>query len=298
MPLTLAPGICSMPLLRIFVADSHEMTRCVVTEILASQRGWEVCGEATDGQEAVDAAARLRPDIILLDVGMPNLDGWAATRRIIQNNSNQKVIILGEGNDEKLVHEAFDAGAVGFVPVAKVTENLVGAIQAIQDGRSYFTPRIAESLLQSFLKGSRTQAGQGPLTEREREVVRLLSREVALTLVQRSEKRHALGRFLKYLAILVIAAGTLYVVWDNYGSTIEDRFPIVDTWLVRLGLKPPPPPPVAVGNPEAKVWVDVHTALYYCPKTSLYGRTQGGKYAKQSDAQRDGYQPANRKGCD
>jgi DNA-binding NarL/FixJ family response regulator len=281
---------------RIFVAGPNEMTRCVVTEILTTHRGWEVCGEIADGQMPVEATARLQPDIVLLDVRGVGADRWASTRQIVRNNPDQKLIALGDPDSEKLVHEAFHAGAFGFVPIPRVRENLVSAIEALQGGRSFFTPRLADLILQDLLKGDGKTGDPGSLTQREREAVHLLSKEVSHGPLLRPAKRNASNRLLKYFLITVILTGTVYLLWDRYSSTIEE-VPVINTWLVRLGLKAPAASVESPWNPDTQVWINVHTALYYCPGTPSYGKTPGGKFAAQREARADSFQPANRKGC-
>src|SRR6266852_5833217 len=101
-----------MATLRIFVADDQERVRRVITSLLAFHPGWEICGEATDGREAVEKVARLKPDIVLLDADMPNMGGLEATREIVQNNRSHKVIVLTTTNTDQVVLDVFHAGAL------------------------------------------------------------------------------------------------------------------------------------------------------------------------------------------
>jgi len=162
--------------LRILVADDHEVVRQGLCALLAARAGWEVCGEASDGIETVRKTAELKPDIVVLDVGMPNLNGLAATRQITKRDPNQKVIILTVTDAEEVIREALESGARGFVLKSDAARDLVTAIEALQVGRTFFTPRVSEMLLNGYLRGSGKQAPQLPtLTSREKEIVQLLA---------------------------------------------------------------------------------------------------------------------------
>jgi DNA-binding NarL/FixJ family response regulator len=101
--------------LRILIADDHEVVRRGLSSLLQAQEGWEVVAEASDGREAVEKAKELNPDFIILDIGMPNLNGLAATRQLVQHDPNCKVIVLTITDSDHVIREALDAGARGFV---------------------------------------------------------------------------------------------------------------------------------------------------------------------------------------
>lgn len=175
--------------LRILIADDHEVVRRGLCTLLQTREGWEVCGEAKDGREAVEKAKQVRPDVVILDVGMPNLNGLAATRQLIQQNPQQKVIVLTIADSDQVIREALDAGARGFVLKSDAARDLISAVEALQQNRMFFTPRVNDMVLAGFLdRGRNGSNGESPklptLTSREREVIQLLaegksSKEVA-----------------------------------------------------------------------------------------------------------------------
>jgi DNA-binding NarL/FixJ family response regulator len=178
--------------LRILIADDHEVVRRGLSALLQSHEGWEICGDAKDGREAVDKAKQLKPDVVILDVGMPNLNGLAATRLLLQQDPRLKVIVLTITDSDQVIREALDAGARGFVLKSDAARDLVSAVEALQRNRMFFTPRVNDMVLAGFLdKGHSGSNGETPklptLTPREREVIQLLaegksSKEVASVL--------------------------------------------------------------------------------------------------------------------
>ena len=108
--------------------------------LLQTHEGWEICGEAKDGREAVEMAKQMKPDVVILDVGMPNLNGLAATRQLVQQNPNQKIIVLTITDSDQVIREALDAGARGFVLKSDAARDLVSAVEALQRSRMFFTP--------------------------------------------------------------------------------------------------------------------------------------------------------------
>src|SRR5271166_5394783 len=180
--------------LRILIADDHEVVRRGLCALLQGHEGWEICAEAKDGREAVEKATQLKPDVVILDVGMPNLNGLAATRQLTQHNPNCKVIMLTITDSDQVIREALDAGARGFVLKSDAARDLVSAVEALQRNRMFFTPRVNDMVLAGFLdKGyneSNVKDGSPhspKLTPREREVIQLLaegksSKEVACLL--------------------------------------------------------------------------------------------------------------------
>jgi len=166
--------------LRILLADDHEIVRRGLCALLQRQEGWEICGEARDGREAVEKAKLLKPDVVIVDIGMPNLNGLDATRRLMEHDPNFKVIILTVTDADQVVREALDAGARGFVLKSDAARDLVSAVEALQSKRMFFTPRVNELLLAGFLEKGKAVSFKEPptlpsLTAREREITQLLA---------------------------------------------------------------------------------------------------------------------------
>ena len=127
---------------RILIADDHEVVRRGLASLLQAHEGWEVVAEATDGREAVEKAKELKPDFVILDIGMPNLNGLAATRQLAQLDPTFKVIVLTVVDSDNVIREALDAGARGFVLKSDAVRDLVAAIEALQRGQMFFCPML------------------------------------------------------------------------------------------------------------------------------------------------------------
>src|SRR6202158_6435364 len=140
--------------LRILIADDHELVRRGLASLLQSHESWEICAAANDGREAVDRARQLKPDVVILDFVMPNLNGLAATRQIMQQDPDIKVIVLTITDSDQVIREALDAGARGFVLKLDAARDLVSAVEALQNNRMFFTPRVNDMVLASFLEKS------------------------------------------------------------------------------------------------------------------------------------------------
>ena len=181
-----------MASLRVLVADDHEIVRKGLCSIVDEQPDWEIAGEASDGREAVDKAKALRPDVSVVDVSMPGLNGLEATRQILRHDAEAKVLILTMHESDLLIREVLDAGARGYLLKSDASRELVAAVEAIRHNKTYFTARVAQMVLDGYLDkkpGSAADAGQpaSRLTPRQREIVQLLaegksSKEVAVAL--------------------------------------------------------------------------------------------------------------------
>jgi DNA-binding NarL/FixJ family response regulator len=174
--------------MRILIADDHDIIRKGVKAVLSSRPGWEVCAEASTGREAVARADEHRPDIVVMDISMPDLNGLEAARQIRKMLPKTEVMILSLHFSDQLVREIVDAGVHGYVLKSDADEDLLKAVEALANRRSFFTAGAAELILDgSRQKGSSTTLLRNRLTTREREVVQLLaegksSKEVAVSL--------------------------------------------------------------------------------------------------------------------
>src|SRR5215470_9399352 len=140
-----------MEALRLLVADDHEIVRKGLRLILESQPGWQVAAEASDGREAVEKAKEVKPDVTVLDIGMPSLNGLEATRQIIKNDSRSKVLILTMHESDPLIREVLDAGARGYVLKSDASRDLVTAVNAVRSNKTFFTAKVAQIVLEGYL---------------------------------------------------------------------------------------------------------------------------------------------------
>jgi DNA-binding NarL/FixJ family response regulator len=161
---------------RILIADDHELFRRGLAAELTQVPGWVVAGEAANGRDAVELAAALKPDLVVLDLTMPELNGLEAARKIISVNPAARVLILTAHESEQLVREVLSAGAQGYVLKSDAGRILIAALQALLDGRSFFTSNVARMVLDGYLRSeSRDASTPETLSAREREIVQLLA---------------------------------------------------------------------------------------------------------------------------
>jgi DNA-binding NarL/FixJ family response regulator len=179
-----------MPL-RILVADDHDVMRLGIRELLGAREGWEICAEARDGREAVAKAEALKPDIVILDVNMPELNGIEAAGRIRKRSPTTEVLIISFDYSDHLIRKIIDAGARGFVVKADSERDLIAAVEALSNHRSFMTSRAADVILGRVRGdghgGGIQESAGNRLTPRELEIVQLLaegksSREVGESL--------------------------------------------------------------------------------------------------------------------
>ncbi len=165
---------------RVLIADDQELFREGLCTLLSVQPDLQVVGEARNGEEALRLAATLKPDVILMDLRMPLLNGIAATRRLKNTQPESKVIVLTTFDDDEEVFEGLRAGAVGYLLKDVSSEKLVEAIRAVAHGESFLQPSIASKVIAEFARlsphpPSEAQALVEPLSERELDILRLLS---------------------------------------------------------------------------------------------------------------------------
>ncbi|HTQ55174.1 MAG TPA: response regulator transcription factor [Bryobacteraceae bacterium] len=162
--------------IRVVVCDDHALFREGVKTILNAQRDMEVVGEAGDGQEAVDLAVRLSPDVVLMDISLPVLKGFDAVRRIRKVRAAVKVLILTVYDDEDLVGRCLEAGAAGYILKDSPPLQLVYAIQRVYQGEPYISPRILTAVVRQYLSHPvKFKEGYDLLSDREREILTLLA---------------------------------------------------------------------------------------------------------------------------
>ena len=166
-------------MIRILIADDQELVRTGFRVVLDAEPDLEVVGEAADGFAALDAAETLRPDVVLMDIRMPNLDGIEATRRIAAGDGSPRVLILTTFDLDDYVYEALRAGASGFLLKDARAEELRQAIRMVAAGDALLSPAITRRLIESYMRRPPATAHPAPLNEltpRELEVLRLVAR--------------------------------------------------------------------------------------------------------------------------
>jgi len=164
--------------IKILIADDHEVVRHGVRDLLGSQPGWEVCHEAATGREAVKMIEDGQPDVAVLDLSMPGLNGMDVARQIRKVSPDTKIIIFTMHETEELVREVFRAGAQAYVLKSDAGTHLVAAVNAVLEGRHFCSSKLSEWIFQGFLRSSSGVPADAPeedsLSTREREVVQLL----------------------------------------------------------------------------------------------------------------------------
>ncbi len=201
--------------LRILLADDHSLLRRGLRSILESQPNWEICAEAHTGREAVAQAIQLRPDVVILDVCMPELNGIEATRQIRKLSPRSEVLILSVHESSHLVREVIEAGARGYLLKSDSDRELVAAVESLARHKPFFTGRATERLMNGCATDEDIEATER-LTAREREIVQLLaegktSKEVASVLnistktaethrahIMRKLEFHSIGEIVRY----------------------------------------------------------------------------------------------------
>lgn len=161
--------------IRILIADDHAVVRKGLLALIQTEEGMEVVGEAADGVEAVELAETLRPDVILLDLVMPRMDGIEAIRGIRQNDPEARILVLTSFSEDEKVLTAIEVGAMGCLLKDATPDELLRAIRDVDQGRSALNPEIAQKLIQRMRK-TESQKPVEELTARETEVLRCIAR--------------------------------------------------------------------------------------------------------------------------
>jgi len=167
-----------MARLRLLLADDHTLVRQGLRKILEERPEWDVIAEAGEGRTAVSRTVELEPDVAILDIGMPQLNGIEATRQIVRRTSKVRVLILSMHADEAYVTEAIRAGATGYILKDSAGSDLINAVVALSTGKSFFSPPVAKVMLDDYVRrlGERGIADRyDALSEREREIFQLIA---------------------------------------------------------------------------------------------------------------------------
>ena len=167
-----------MNLIRVLLADDHKLMRAGLRLVVDQQPDLSVVGEADDGRQAVDLAKTLKPDVVVMDIGMPNLNGIEAARQIREIRPDAAVVMLSMHSDEGYVLRALGAGARAYLLKDSATTDLVQAIHAVVEGKSFFSPAVSKVLLQDYMRKLQRSGAEDSydlLSPREREVLQLVA---------------------------------------------------------------------------------------------------------------------------
>ena len=174
----------------ILIADDHTVVRRGLRALLETQPGWTICGEASNGSEAVEKAEKQQPDVVILDIGMPGMNGVLATIRIREVAPQARVLVLTMHNSEELIQSCLEAGAQGYVLKSDAERDLISAVDALIQHKTYFSQSATNVVLETFRDKQREaseETSADRLTSREQEIVQLLAegrsnKEVAASL--------------------------------------------------------------------------------------------------------------------
>jgi DNA-binding NarL/FixJ family response regulator len=169
-----------MGAVRLLVADDHEIVRRGLRALLEAQPGWEVAAEAGDGRDAVEKAKLIKPDITILDISMPSLNGLEAARQIVKSVAQTKVLVLTVHDSDPLIQQVLEAGARGYLLKSDAGRDLVTAVDALRRNKTFFTPKVAQMVLDGYLdkrpkESTNEEGGSCGLTRRQVEILQLLA---------------------------------------------------------------------------------------------------------------------------
>lgn len=205
---------------RILIADDHDVVRSGVRAILETRSGWEVIGEASDGKSAIVEAAKTRPDVVILDFGLPLVNGVEAARQIKARLPDTEILIFTMHDTDNLVRDALEAGARGFLLKSDAKQLLMSAVESLVNHKPFFTGKVSEALLDSFL--SKTGRKPSTLSSRERSVIQLIAegktnKQIAdiLSLSTKTVETHRAAAMRK-LNLDTTAALIRYAIRNNF----------------------------------------------------------------------------------
>ena len=164
--------------LRILIADDHGLVRRGARTILQAHRGWKVVGEAADGRETLEKTLKLKPDVVVVDISMPELDGVEVTRQIRKSLPDVKVLVLTMHESDQMIRRALDAGANGYLLKSDLIDDLPEAVRTVSENKSFLTPKISEIVLEGFINAGNKPEDPKPgprINPRELEIIRLLA---------------------------------------------------------------------------------------------------------------------------
>jgi len=162
--------------LRILIVDDHAVVRRGVRSLLESQPGWEISGEAANGREAVDLATRLQPDIVVMDLSLPELNGLDATRQILKGSPRSEILVLTMHHSEELARNVLQAGARGYLLKSDADQSLIAAVESLRQHKPFLTSTVTEFVLDDYMRrADALDEGLPTVTAREREIIQLLA---------------------------------------------------------------------------------------------------------------------------
>src|SRR5579862_1091327 len=140
----------TMPAVRVLVADDHDLVRKGLRSLIEGQNGWELVAEAADGRDAVAKSAQWKPDVAIVDISMPSLNGLDATRQIVKQSPKTIVLILTFDDSDEIIHAVLDAGARGYLLKTDAMRDLVAAVDALRNNKTFFTTKVAQVVLDGY----------------------------------------------------------------------------------------------------------------------------------------------------
>jgi two-component system, NarL family, response regulator NreC len=164
-----------MDKIKVLLVDDHAIMRDGIRALLSLADDIEIVGEAGEGREAAEKASQLCPDVVVMDIAMPGMDGLEATRRIVKNNPHSKVLVLSQHDDKEYILSAIRAGSSGYIPKRALGSELVSAIRSVNHGESFLYPSAAAALIKDYREQARSGDSFDQLTAREREILKLIA---------------------------------------------------------------------------------------------------------------------------